>query len=75
MRNGPSPYAIAVLRPLTRMALTVAQIQRATGFPRRRVLQQITWLRAAGACTTKCLIPPRRRAGSEAVYALDVIRI
>ena len=73
VRKGPSPLALAVLRRLLHIPMTIEQLEASTGFDKRRVRAQVEWLRDNGGAYTKRMIPPGRRAGPVAVYAARVI--
>ena len=70
--NGPSPFALPILRTLSRRPATALQLVRATGLDTRTVRAQIAALRRDLAVRRAGFMAPGRRAGAQAVYRLEI---
>lgn len=74
-REGPSPFALAVIRRLIHVPMTVIQLELATGLSARTVRAQIEYLLKSQACRRVRFIPPGYRSGAQAVYRAEVVPV
>lgn len=72
VKQGPSRYAMIVMRRLLNAPMTITQLECVTHLSRRCIQGQLLWLKNGGVLKRVALVPTGQHSGPVAVYRVMI---